>query len=64
VPAALQYILKTSHSVIAACGYTWEYIHIAVKSNDACILGNIMPKLTRLAESVMSPSLLAFSDEL
>lgn len=44
--------------------YTCVYIHIDVKSNDACILGNIMSKLGRLAESVMSPSPLALSAEL
>lgn len=44
--------------------YTWVHIHIAVKSNDECVLGNIVSKLGRLAESVVAPSLVAFSAEL
>lgn len=44
--------------------YTWVYIHIPVKANDARVLGNIMSKLRRLAEPVTSPSPLAFSAEL
>lgn len=51
----------TALSQPAVC--TWAHIHIAVKSNDDCVLGNIEPRLGRLAESVTSPSQLAFSAE-